>query len=158
MKTFNKVASFVLTVIFTHTLRAQQVITDAWTFIDKTQKEIVEYNKINKNELFKKENDSELISLVYEDTVNSMTHHFYFARRSPVDEWTCFNYLANLSDKAKYEKVKADILAKCQEILTKKSAFQVNSSGKFLWRYYSSDVASLYTVSCEKKDGDGNSR
>ncbi len=138
-----------LIVLGSLTAKCQTFLLNGADYIGKTQKEINKINETNNNKLVHKENVETIISIIYDDSLNSMAHHFCFMRKFPFGRRLCFSYLVNVNgDQSQFEKTKSDLLTKCEEI-SYQQAIQVSGTKKYEWLYFSSSDSKHYTFAVE---------
>jgi hypothetical protein len=139
---------------------SQTFVLNGSTYIGKTKKEINKINKASNSKLFSNKKDGRVTSIIYYDSLNTLTNHFFFARRGPfgIGPWKCFSYLVNVGDKSQFEKIKVDLLTKCEEKISDKRAIQVSGRRKYEWVYTSSDKSELYTFIVQKPHKKSNNR
>src|SRR4051812_46249100 len=109
-----KIALTLLVLLCSLLTTSQTFLLNGSTYIGKTKKEISQINEINNSKLFHAEKSGHLTSLVYDDSLNSMAHHFIFARKFRVGPKQCFSYFVTI-DSAQFKKTKAGLLARCDE-------------------------------------------
>ena len=129
--------------------RSQTFVLNGSTYIGKTQKEIEKINEAANSKFFTKEKSGPLTSIIYDDSLNSLMHHFVFARTFPFGPRKCFSYFVTI-DSTQFKKTKANLLAKCDEKISDKTAVQVSGTKKYVWRFIGSDKSNLCAFSVEK--------
>ena len=103
--TTSKITLTLLTLLCSFLVTSQTFVLDGSSYIGKSKKEIIKINKTNNSKFFREDKAGHLTSLVYDDSLNSMTHHFVFARKFRVGPKKCFSYFVAI-DSAQFKRQK----------------------------------------------------
>jgi len=147
--TTSKMALTLLIFLCSFLVVSQTFVLNGSSYIGKSKKEIIKINKTNNSKFFCGDKAGHLTSLVYDDSLNSMTHHFVFACKFRVGQKKCFSYFVAI-DSTQFKKTKADLLAKCDEKISSKTAVQVSGQKKYVWYFFGSDKSNHCAFSVEK--------
>ncbi len=144
-----KITMTLLIMLCSFLTRSQTFVLNGSTYIGKTKKEINKINETNNSKLFSKQKVGPITSIIYDDSLNSLTHHFVFARKFPFGPRKCFSYLVTI-DSTQFKKTKADLLALCNEKISDTHAVQVSGTKKYVWLFIGSEKSNLCAFSVEK--------
>ena len=128
---------------------SQSFLLKGSTYIGKTKEEVSQIMETANLKLFHKEEDGHHTQLVYLDSLNSMAHHFAFARTFVFGSQKCFSYFVNI-DRTLFEKTKAELIAKCGKKISDAHAVQISGTKKYIWWFIGSDKSNLCFFEVEK--------
>jgi len=133
-------------------LTSQTFVLNGSSYIGKSKKEIIKLNEANNSKFILEQKDSRINSILYYDSLNTLTNHFFFARSGlfGLGPWKCFSYLVNVDNKSQFEEIKTDLKAKCEEKISAKRSLQVAGTKKYVWFYNCSEESNLYTFEVSK--------
>jgi hypothetical protein len=144
-----KITLTLLTLLCSSFVIPQTFVLNGANYIGKTKEEVSQVMETANSKLFRNEEYGHITQLVYLDSLNSTAHHFIFTRTFSFGPQKCFSYFVNI-DCDRFEKTKADLLAKCGEKISDKAAIQVSGKKKYVWHFIGTNKSNLCSFSVEK--------